>query len=73
MVLGCWDENSEVVNWMKEHGIPDSTALLQYFEDQVTPLAPENSVTLHFLNHEPNRKDLNLGCCYREGLCTGRM
>jgi len=43
VVLGCWDENSEVVNWMKEHGIPDSTALLQYFEDQVTPLAPENS------------------------------
>eukprot|EP01125_Pyxidicula_operculata_P020561 TRINITY_DN761_c0_g1_i1.p1 TRINITY_DN761_c0_g1~~TRINITY_DN761_c0_g1_i1.p1 ORF type:complete len:331 (+),score=75.10 TRINITY_DN761_c0_g1_i1:627-1619(+) len=35
VVLGCWLDNPNVVNWMNQHGVKTSQQLLQYFEDKL--------------------------------------
>merc|ERR1712137_1228073 len=37
VVFGCWEDNTQVVNWMQQNGL-DAVGTLQYFEDMVAPI-----------------------------------
>lgn len=37
VVYGCWEDNTEVVNWMNQNGYT-ATQTLQYFEDNLQPI-----------------------------------
>merc|ERR1712137_746356 len=37
VVFGCWEDNTQVVNWMQQQGYNDQQTL-QYFENQVAPI-----------------------------------